>query len=41
MNMTEIALSCGYQNISNFNRQFLRLKRTSPREFRRQMRGPG
>jgi AraC-like DNA-binding protein len=37
MGMTEIALSCGYRNISNFNRQFLRLKRSSPTEFRREM----
>jgi AraC-like DNA-binding protein len=37
MNVTEIALSCGYRNISNFNRQFLRFKRVSPSEFRRQM----
>ena len=37
MNVTEIALSCGYQNISNFNRQFLQLKRVSPRTFRCQI----
>ncbi len=37
MNVTEVALSCGYRNISNFNRQFQRLKRVSPRQFRRQM----
>ena len=37
MNITEIALSCGYRNISNFNRQFLELKGVSPCEFRRQM----
>ncbi len=38
LNVTEIGLSCGYRNISNFNRQFRRLKRSSPRQFRRQMR---
>jgi AraC-like DNA-binding protein len=37
MNVTEVALSCGYRNISNFNRQFQRLNRVSPRQFRRQM----
>lgn len=36
--VTEIALECGFANLSNFNRQFLRLKRTTPREFRRQLR---
>ena len=41
MNVTEIALCCGYRNLSNFNRQFLQLKRLSPSEFRRQMRQPG
>ena len=40
MNVTEVALSCGYRNISNFNRQFRRLKRVSPRQFRRQMQRP-
>jgi AraC-like DNA-binding protein len=37
MGMTEIALSCGYRNLSNFNRQFLRLKRSSPTAFRHEM----
>ncbi len=37
LNVTEIALSCGYRNISNFNRQFLQLKKASPSEFRRRM----
>jgi AraC-like DNA-binding protein len=35
--ITEIALACGYQNLSNFNRQFLRLKQSSPRQFRRRV----
>lgn len=34
MNVVEIALACGYQNLSNFNRQFRRLRRCSPREYR-------
>jgi AraC-like DNA-binding protein len=38
MPITEIALSCGYRNLSNFNRQFLQAKRLSPSDFRRQMR---
>ena len=33
--ITEIALACGYRNLSNFNRQFARLKQCTPREFRR------
>lgn len=39
--MTEIALACGYQNLSNFNRQFLRRKQVAPSKFRRQMRVHG
>jgi AraC-like DNA-binding protein len=41
LSITEIALSCGFQNISNFNRQFLRLKKGSPTEFRQRMRRHG
>ena len=37
-NITEVAFECGFTNLSNFNRQFLRLKAVSPRQFRRQMR---
>lgn len=33
--VTEIAFACGFNNLSNFNRQFRRLKNASPREFRR------
>jgi AraC-like DNA-binding protein/quercetin dioxygenase-like cupin family protein len=33
--ITDIAMSCGYGNLSNFNRQFKRLKRITPREYRR------
>lgn len=36
--VTEIALECGFANLSNFNRQFLKLKRATPSEFRRQLR---
>lgn len=34
--VTAIALACGYQNISNFNRQFRLLRGMSPSEYRRQ-----
>jgi len=32
--VTEVALACGYTNLSNFTRQFLRLKKVTPRRFR-------
>jgi len=35
MNVTEIAFASGFGNLSNFNRQFLRLKGTSPSQFRK------
>ena len=35
--ITDIALACGFANLSNFNRQFQRLKRTTPSEFRRRI----
>ena len=35
--ITHIALACGYGNLSNFNRQFLRQKAITPRQFRQQM----
>lgn len=34
--VTAICHECGFQNLSNFNRQFLRLKQCSPRHYRRQ-----
>lgn len=36
-NITEIALSCGYRNLSNFHRQFARLKGCTPLAFRRRL----
>ncbi len=33
-NIFEIAYRCGYQNIANFNRQFKKLKKMTPREYR-------
>jgi AraC-like DNA-binding protein len=33
--ITEIAFACGFTNLSNFNRQFQRLKHMSPREYGR------
>lgn len=38
LNVTEIAYTCGFRNLSNFNRQFQRLKQTAPREYRRSVR---
>lgn len=34
--ISDIAFDSGFNNLSNFNRKFLELKRMSPREFRRQ-----
>lgn len=36
--VTEIAYECGFQSLSNFNRQFKRFKKMSPRSFRAQFR---
>lgn len=35
LSVTEIALACGYNNLSNFNRQFLALKGMSPSAYRK------
>lgn len=32
--VTEIAFACGFENLSNFNRQFLRMRGVSPSRFR-------
>jgi AraC-like DNA-binding protein len=34
LNVTEVAYESGFTNLSNFNRQFLKLKGLSPRKFR-------
>lgn len=34
--ISDIAFDCGFNNLSNFNRRFLALKKMSPRDFRRQ-----
>lgn len=36
--VSEIALDCGFANLSNFNRRFRALKATTPREFRKRFR---
>lgn len=36
LNVTQVAYECGFINLSNFNRQFLKLKGLSPRSFRQQ-----
>ncbi|MCC6353057.1 MAG: helix-turn-helix domain-containing protein [Verrucomicrobiae bacterium] len=41
MNVTEVAFACGFENLSNFNRQFLRLKGSNPSEFRRAVAAAG
>jgi AraC-like DNA-binding protein len=35
--ITEIAFACGFSNLSNFNRQFQRIKGMTPREYGRQV----
>jgi AraC-like DNA-binding protein len=37
LNISEIAYSCGFENLSNFNRQFRRLKSMTPSQFQRQL----
>jgi AraC-like DNA-binding protein len=38
--ITDIAFACGFTNLSNFNRQFQRLKQMTPQEFGRQLSRP-
>jgi AraC-like DNA-binding protein len=35
--ITEVCYECGFTNLSNFNRQFRRLRSLTPGAFRRQM----
>ncbi|OGV62236.1 MAG: hypothetical protein A2283_20345 [Lentisphaerae bacterium RIFOXYA12_FULL_48_11] len=37
MTITEIAMASGFTNLSNFNRQFMRLKKLNPRNFRNKL----
>jgi len=39
--ISDIAFDSGFNNLSNFNRKFLELKRMSPRDFRREFQGRG
>lgn len=39
-NIAAVALDCGFENLSNFNRRFQELKKMSPREFRREFAEP-
>lgn len=35
MNVTEVALACGFASIASFNRAFRRAKKLNPSEYRR------
>ncbi len=37
LNISEIAYNCGFENLSNFNRQFRRLKSMTPSQYQRQI----
>ena len=37
LSITQIAYQCGFNNVSNFNRFFKIVKKTSPREYRKQL----
>lgn len=37
VNISEIAYSCGFENLSNFNRKFRRLKNMTPSQFQKQL----
>jgi AraC-like DNA-binding protein len=34
-NVVEIAYKCGFNNLANFNRQFKKIKKMTPSEYRR------
>jgi AraC-like DNA-binding protein len=40
LKIADIAFACGFSNLANFNRQFLRLKHTRPTDFRRRLTTP-
>ena len=37
LNISEIAYNCGFENLSNFNRQFRRIKNITPSQFQKQV----
>jgi AraC-like DNA-binding protein len=37
LNISQIAYDCGFENISNFNRQFKRIKNITPSQFQKQL----
>lgn len=40
-NISEVAYNCGFENLSNFNRQFKRIKNTTPSQFQKQLQHNG
>ena len=39
MNISQIAYECGFENLSNFNRQFKVIKGCAPREYKKHLKG--
>ena len=39
LNISEVAYGCGFENLSNFNRQFRRLKGMTPSQYQRKLEG--
>ncbi len=37
MNISQIAYNCGFENLSNFNRQFKKIRNITPSEFQKQV----